>query len=179
MALLSGEVETKRKPTSAPCRCRWFRMALLSGEVETTCTACAGLVAAVGSGWLCYPGKLKRLELVWVWLTTAQFRMALLSGEVETDGSTTTSTADLGSGWLCYPGKLKLGWMPVPIAQIAPGSGWLCYPGKLKPVLAPRSCSRSPACSGWLCYPGKLKRHGRDGLKRRLDVPDGFAIRGS
>ena len=37
-----------------------------------------------GSGWLCYPGKLKRRCLVRSWAGSCTFRMALLSGEVET-----------------------------------------------------------------------------------------------
>ena len=37
MALLSGEVETRRRcGRHPPARSPWFRMALLSGEVETT-----------------------------------------------------------------------------------------------------------------------------------------------
>ena len=61
-------------------------MALLSGEVETQ-----GLGSVQdpqrqrGSGWLCYPGKLKPPCVVGLLHCLAQeFRMALLSGEVET-----------------------------------------------------------------------------------------------
>ena len=62
-----------------------FRMALLSGEVETETTHClGGWLIHRGSGWLCYPGKLKP-DLRSADLSGADlFRMALLSGEVET-----------------------------------------------------------------------------------------------
>ncbi len=38
-------------------------MALLSGEVETDLTVLPTLVDGAGSGWLCYPGKLKLIAL--------------------------------------------------------------------------------------------------------------------
>ncbi len=108
LALLSGEVETGPLASVVAPVTRVFRLALLSGEVETRETGYSSTVEKDGSGWLCYPGKLK------------------LSG-------TLTGTLTLASsGWLCYPGKLKLGteeWLRlIP----GPGSGRLCYPGKLK-----------------------------------------------
>ena len=63
-----------------------------------------------GSGWLCYPGKLKH-GLVCRW-----------------------SQVVGGSGWLCYPGKLKPAFGKKVRAAFVQGSGWLCYPGKLKPT---------------------------------------------
>ena len=59
-------------------------MALLSGEVETPI---GHLLAPLerGSGWLCYPGKLKPVEPdLLAGPALLVFRMALLSGEVET-----------------------------------------------------------------------------------------------
>ena len=63
-----------------------FRMALLSGEVETPRTAAPPSGSRCRSGWLCYPGKLKRLR------------------RYDPDAAVSA-----GSGWLCYPGKLKPG----------------------------------------------------------------------
>ena len=60
MALLSGEVET-RPPWLCWCPPQPYRMALLSGEVETRATSPAEPCWAMRSGWLRYPGKLKRL----------------------------------------------------------------------------------------------------------------------
>ena len=84
MALLSGEVETL---VDVGFLFPWlpvFRMALLSGEVETKGDASKVQgVLSLGSGWLCYPGKLKQ---------QIEFQSA---GEQPR------------SGWLCYPGKLK------------------------------------------------------------------------
>ncbi len=63
-----------------------------------------------GSGWLCYPGKLKRDPPGRGIGVLDQFRMALLSGEVETEiGTGLARIHSSGSGWLCYPGKLKHG----------------------------------------------------------------------
>ena len=58
MALLSGEVETVISTARAPGLALRFRMALLSGEVETPCGR-PPPPGRAGSGWLCYPGKLK------------------------------------------------------------------------------------------------------------------------
>ena len=82
MALLSGEVETPPHLLSDALSVA-FRMALLSGEVETRGTAGPGPISSSSSGWLCYPGKLKR------------------------GGHRQPHQAHDGSGWLCYPGKLK------------------------------------------------------------------------
>ena len=88
MALLSGEVETSRETPATALR-SLCRMALLSGEVETgqgQSQVCQGLYG--GSGWLCYPGKLKLGERVLrAGSQLSVFRMALLSGEVETRAS--------------------------------------------------------------------------------------------
>ena len=41
-------------------------MALLSGEVETgNCSDLSGNCSDLGSGWLCYPGKLKPHGVGW------------------------------------------------------------------------------------------------------------------
>ena len=58
MALLSGEVETQERH-SVTMPLDWFRMALLSGEVETGTDPKLPSFQHPGSGWLCYPGKLK------------------------------------------------------------------------------------------------------------------------
>ena len=64
-----------------------FRMALLSGEVETRTMKRprAGVELVIGSGWLCYPGKLK----------------------LDQPHQIRSFTGLCSSGWLCYPGKLK------------------------------------------------------------------------
>ena len=86
----------------------------------------------------------------------AMFRMALLSGEVET---------------LRLPAGAKLfrrfGFrMALLSGEVETGARW-----------------RSPGAgssSGWLCYPGKLKQPLlADRPVDPIDVPDGFAIRGS
>ena len=60
MVLLSGEVET-RVPMVVPELLKlWFRMVLLSGEVETARIMPGRHHGIKGSGWFCYPGKLKR-----------------------------------------------------------------------------------------------------------------------
>ena len=62
-----------------------FRMALLSGEVETHVASRSARALELGSGWLCYPGKLKpSYSSISPATTKPGFRMALLSGEVET-----------------------------------------------------------------------------------------------
>ncbi len=62
-----------------------FRMALLSGEVETPEGIGRNGPCWRGSGWLCYPGKLKlKVQPCSIWECIPRFRMALLSGEVET-----------------------------------------------------------------------------------------------
>ncbi len=84
MALLSGEVETSQaggfhSPDDG------FRMALLSGEVETSALLQDPPGQVRGSGWLCYPGKLKlRCGVAHNPNTPPEFRMVWLSGEVET-----------------------------------------------------------------------------------------------
>ena len=84
MALLSGEVETANGGTLASACLRAFRMALLSGEVETRATG-QSEKSDFGSGWLCYPGKLKlRCGVAHNPNTPPEFRMVWLSGEVET-----------------------------------------------------------------------------------------------
>ena len=61
-------------------------MVLLSGEVETAADPLRWPQAARrGSGWFCYPGKLK------------PERVGVEGGQVRR-----------GSGWFCYPGTLKL-----------------------------------------------------------------------
>ena len=65
-------------------RSKRFRMALLSGEVETLGAVALSRPLALSSGWLCYPGTLKRFEGAAVGQADDLFRMALLSGEVET-----------------------------------------------------------------------------------------------
>ncbi len=84
MALLSGEVETDRSAIKSAMASVMFRMALLSGEVETITGSHQPGREMRGSGWLCYPGKLKP---------------RIKSSHPEFPDS---------SGWLCYPGKLKL-----------------------------------------------------------------------
>ena len=158
-----------------------FRMALLSGEVETWGNRVICNKQVLGSGWLCYPGKLKRWGGLRIAAVSLSFRMALLSGEVETgcrgwpepwlsafrmallSGEVETlqqrRTPDLvawRSGWLCYPGKLKHWDGPAP-SEPAWSSGWLCYPGKLKPRRGLGEGQLHLDRSGWLCYPGKLK----------------------
>ena len=65
-------------------------MALLSGEVETPRAATITQAAIAGSGWLCYPGKLKPVgQADDLQIADGWFRMALLSGEVETRGRDT------------------------------------------------------------------------------------------
>ena len=64
MALLSGEVETGLARSGELRGLAVFRMALLSGEVETASARFARVRSAPGSGWLCYPGKLKLLFAV-------------------------------------------------------------------------------------------------------------------
>ncbi len=63
-----------------------------------------------GSGWFCYPGKLKQQS----------DRCAV-------------AHHGAGSGWFCYPGKLKLAVVEIGAAGRGLGSGWFCYPGELKP----------------------------------------------
>ena len=58
-------------------------MALLSGEVETRWEG-ADTLRPTCSGWLCYPGKLRREVRQADPGRAGRFRMALLSGEVET-----------------------------------------------------------------------------------------------
>ncbi len=106
MALLSGEVETANGGTLASACLRAFRMALLSGEVETRATG-QSEKSDFGSGWLCYPGKLKQASPV------------------------ASIVPTMGSGWLCYPGKLKHASASL-AGMGSTSSGWLCYPGKLK-----------------------------------------------
>ena len=109
MALLSGEVETVQR-SAGSVGVVGFRMALLSGEVETMPVAAEICDRLQGSGWLCYPGKLKHGQA---------------HDAVVVDG--------VGSGWLCYPGKLKQhGSISGNGHAVVKGSGWLCYPGKLK-----------------------------------------------
>ncbi len=61
-------------------------MVLLSGEVETTgAVATTRTGSTPGSGWFCYPGKLKpRRSGAAARQRRGGFRMVLLSGEVET-----------------------------------------------------------------------------------------------
>ena len=162
-----------------------FRMVLLSGEVETGKRTTLSLsFSPMGSGWFCYPGKLKRFYCQYGFRICTRFRMVLLSGEVETQGLSQQETrlakgfrmvllsgevetvitgllfgiANAGSGWFCYPGKLKpldwIGWRTVTIT----GSGWFCYPGKLKQAGAVEAGPVEAGGSGWFCYPGKLKQ---------------------
>ena len=86
MVLLSGEVETGLQRTARLIDEYKFRMVLLSGEVETIRTALVGYGSVAGSGWFCYPGKLKRKPSPATSPSPrGRFRMVLLSGEVETD----------------------------------------------------------------------------------------------
>ena len=86
MALLSGEVETWLGEVEFPVSVT-FRMALLSGEVETFRDSGDSGQESGGSGWLCYPGKLKHAAApLALRCGPPGFRMALLSGEVETAG---------------------------------------------------------------------------------------------
>ncbi len=155
-------------------------MALLSGEVETWQRRSSRARPWGCSGWLCYPGKLKRVQCS---------HYGLLQW-----GS---------SGWLCYPGKLKPG-SAGGLARCEPGSGWLCYPGKLKR----RDHQHRQPCLRWFrmaLLSGEVETlaalHHRqiDGSTFRMallsgevetsrssrrsiragSVPDGFAIRGS
>ncbi len=85
MALLSGEVETGRFVEILDPVFGEFRMALLSGEVETRRGDDRQRSReGPGSGWLCYPGKLKHEVHAGPSRPALLFRMALLSGEVET-----------------------------------------------------------------------------------------------
>ena len=137
MALLSGEVESSPGPLRQGLRPATFRMALLSGEVETRGQGRGNRNRHPRSGWLCYPGKLKRVRVGGLCELLPQ-----------------------SSGWLCYPGKLKLNHVGTYHPAKQEGSGWLCYPGKLKPVAGPEPPA-AERCSEWLCYPGKLNLGGQ------------------
>ncbi len=182
MALLSGEVETMalgRRPRLG----RWlFRMALLSGEVETTAESRRVAYRLTGSGWLCYPGKLKPSGPQLGGSGSGMFRMALLSGEVETTvrKSALKTTRPDRSGWLCYPGKLKPMVHPWPPHHDLAGSGWLCYPGKLKPRTTPENRLAARREFRMALLSGEVETCLTRVLAAwTLAVPDGFAIRGS
>jgi len=179
MVLLSGEVETLDRRHPQPMQHLGFRMVLLSGEVETRCGSVQCREPGSGSGWFCYPGKLK-LEVGPVEAGPVEGSgWFCYPGKLKPSGSTAQRDLILGSGWFCYPGKLKLllkqGQLDAlvrfrmvllsgevetrSLRLIAPktlSSGWFCYPGKLKRQFISVDCPRARG-SGWFCYPGKLK----------------------
>ncbi len=106
---LRAALRRKRSvPLERRCGSRPESLKLVCAQTAHQALAASGLFKVGGSGWLCYPGKLKL---------------------VEGDGG--FGFGERGSGWLCYPGKLKPGAQGPEAAELQ-GSGWLCYPGKLK-----------------------------------------------
>ena len=160
MVLLSGEVETPLRNFPAPAAAPAFRMVLLSGEVETSPSRSSRRRwRKPGSGWFCYPGKLKP-GAGGGHCPRQQFRMVLLSGEVETRSSLGPSQR---SRWVpdgfAIRGKLKRDKLADHAPGVFHGSGLLCYPGKLKQLSRAPAAGSTGERSGWFCYPGKLKSH--------------------
>ncbi len=111
---------------------------------------------AIGSGWFCYPGKLKHPR-----------------------ATRAAAAATAGSGWFCYPGKLKRevqGGLRARLVRFR----MVLLSGEVETERLSHELREIGHRSGWFCYPGKLK-HWSELAEVPADtaVPDGFAIRGS